>query len=204
MSEKQVYRDLILQGVEVAFCSLAKPKENKFGGKERFELTVRVPKDNKDLLKQIGNTYREIYKQKFGQDLSNDDIPLRDGAIPSQKEKSEGKQEGRFPNDFLLTGHSYSPIPVSDRSNQPIEADAVWSPDLVNFSVNLATYEAGKSRGVTTYGNAVQLIEVRHDPINNKGKGISVFDVLTPPEERAVVEEAAGAAGDEDDDDCPF
>ena len=138
------------------FPVLVTPQASFEGGKEKFSMTVMVPKEDKETIAKIEAEIAKVIednKATFGGKKSGIKTPLRDGD-----EKKEDYPEF---DGFMFFNCSTTRRPkIVDRNKEEVldVVDQCYSGQIVNVSITFFAYNQAGSKGVGAGLNNIQVV----------------------------------------------
>lgn len=154
----------------------------------KYKITVSFPADS-EFVSTLEEKVDALLKEQYGSNIPrNVHSPVRIG--------DETNMESMAGRVFIRAKSAKQPV-VVDAQKQPLpEGLTVFGGDTVKVAMTLAVYEAGTSKGVTAYLDAIQLIEKR----SNGSSGADMFGVEDGFTAEASAAVSAVDSFDDDDD----
>ena len=153
----------------------------------KYKITLSFPKDD-PFVTRLDAAVEKLCAEHFGDKRPrNLHTPVKDGD-----DSNLDAMAGRV---FIRAKSNKQPLVVDSKRNKLPEGLTIFGGDVVKAAITLAVYEAGASKGVTAYLDALQLIEKRSSGSNTA----SMFgdeDGYEAPE----ATESTSALFDDDDD----
>jgi hypothetical protein len=167
------------------FAYVNKPDTEGQYSDGKYKITVSFPADS-DFVKTLEEKVNALLTEQYGDRVPrNAHSPVRFGDDTTMEAMA-----GRV---FIRAKTAKQPVVVDAQKQALPEGLTVFGGDTVKVAMTLAVYEAGASKGVTAYLDAIQLIEKR----NAGGSGADMFGI----EDGFVAEASAASPADSFDDD---
>ena len=165
---------VVTSPVVVSYPHLQTPYASVEGAKEKYSVTVLIPKTNTALIekinKAIDNAINDAITKKFNGKAPNKasiKSPLKDGDERDAKE---------FKGNYYLNLSSVEgPQLVDINLNPIIEKNAIVGGDTCRVSINFAAYNVGGSKGVSAYLGNVQLVSKTDKPFGSRATAETDF-----------------------------
>ena len=155
---------LVLKNVIMNFPVVLQPTVNFDGGKEKYSMTVLIPKEDTEQLDKIKAAIDTVIAENqsiFGNKKSGIKIPLRDG---DEKAEDYKEFEGHM---FFNCSTTRRPRIIDMEKNDVIDTnEMVYSGQIINVSVNFFAYNQAGSKGIAAGLNNIQIV----------GGGTRLFD----------------------------
>ena len=156
---------LVTNAAQCSFPNLFTAKASIEGAKEKYSVTILIPKTDTEEINKINACYdaaiEEGISKKFGGKVPNK-AALRP-ILKDGDEKADTHPE--FKGCYLLTATSVNAPQVVDKYLEAItDPKAIVGGDLIRISANLVAYNVGGQKGVSCYLQAAQLISKTDNP----------------------------------------
>lgn len=154
---------LVLKNVIMNFPVVLQPAVNLDGGKEKYSMTVMIPKEYTEQLDKIKAAIDTVITENqsiFGNKKSGIKTPLRDG---DEKAEDYKEFEGYM---FFNCSTTRRPRIIDMEKNDVIDLNTVYSGQVINVSVNFFAYNQAGSKGIAAGLNNIQIV----------GGGVRLFD----------------------------
>ncbi len=160
--------------VVVSYPHLTEPYASVEGAKEKYSVTILIPKNNKALLdkfdKAIDAAIQDAITKKFNGKTPNKStlrLPIKDG------DERDGKEfKGNY---YINCTSSEAPQIVDINLNPILEKNAIVGGDTCRVSINFGCYNVGGSKGVSAYLGNVQLISKTDKPFGSRATAETDF-----------------------------
>ena len=170
MSNKTHY--VSSKGYIASYPHVHKPTSSFEGGKEKFSISILIPKDDPEV-----ETIRACEQAAIEQGISSKfggKAPNKNTIKYALKDGDE-KEDPIYHGHFYLSASSQSAPEVVGADLQPLpEGTEVIGGDFVRISVNFAPYNVGGNKGVAAYLGNVQLVK-KGTPLGGKQSASADF-----------------------------
>jgi hypothetical protein len=146
------------------------------GGKERYSVSVLIPKSDKETIKAIESAVDAAIEEgiaKFGGKKPNKaaiKLPLRDGDIERDDEAYKGH--------FFVNANSITAPQIVDKAVKPIlDRDEVYSGCYARVSLNFYAFNSNGNKGVACGLGNIQKIK-DGEPLGNRSSASDDFTSL--------------------------
>ncbi|KRN88710.1 DUF2815 family protein [Ligilactobacillus ceti] len=146
------------------------------GGKERYSVSVLIPKEDKETLDQIEKAVDAAIEEgmsKFGNKKPNKQaikLPLRDGDIERDDEAYKGH--------YFINANSITPPQIVDKNVKPIlDRSEVYSGCYGRVSLNFYAFNSNGNKGVACGLGNIQKIK-DGEPLGGRTNATDEFTTL--------------------------
>jgi hypothetical protein len=146
------------------------------GGKERYSVSVLIPKSDKETIKAIEMAVDAAIEEgiaKFGGKKPNKaaiKLPLRDGDIE--------RDDGAYKGHYFVNANSTTAPQIVDKSVKPIlDRDEVYSGCYGRVSLNFYAFNSNGNKGVACGLGNIQKIK-DGEPLGNRSSASDDFTSL--------------------------
>lgn len=139
--------------VRFSYCNLLEPRKSTDGGKDKYSVTLLIPKSDKQTLakikaaiKEAADRYREKNGPKSMPEKPNTTLHDGDGVRDSGDPFGE-----ECKGCYVITVTCTKPPVIYDRDRNEIDAEDVYSGCYGRAVINFAGYNFGVKKGVSAY-----------------------------------------------------
>jgi len=179
MARKELLPTEVRTGIcRASYANLWEPKSIN-GGKEKFSVSIIIPKSDKTTVTAIEKAIKSAYDEgkaklkgnsKTAPALKDIKTPLRDGD-------DERPDDEAYADSYFLNANSDIQPDIIDRFKDEItDRKLVYSGCFCKFFINFYAFSASGNRGIACGLNGVQLIS-KGEPLGGRRRAEDVFDV---------------------------
>jgi len=179
MAKKELMPTEVITGTcRASYANLWEPKSIN-GGKEKYSVSIIIPKTDKTTLVAIDKAVKAAYDEGKAKLKGNSKtVPaLKDLKTPLRDGDEERPEDEAYAGSFFLNANSDNQPDIIDRYKEEITNEKlVYSGCYCKFYINFYAYSASGNRGIACGLNGVQLIS-KGEPLGGRRKAEDVFDV---------------------------
>lgn len=167
--------------VRLSYVNLWEPKAGLNGGKEKYSVSIIIPKSDKKTIDKINQAIDAAIEEgigKFGGKKPNKNtikLPMRDGDTE--------KDDDAYKNSYFINANSIIAPQIVDRKVEPIlDKSEIYSGIYGRVSLNFYAYNVNGAKGISAGLSNVQKLR-DGQPLGNRSTASDDFDVMDSDDE---------------------